>query len=131
MAADALAATGEGSGWIGPSEPGAADPATGTAVVRLRLSTFVPVGAVVQAAIEAFTAKDVVLVPVAALVRHGDGVSVFVVGADGKAQRREVTLGLESEDEAAVSSGVAAGDRVVVKGQQGLPDGASVTVAEE
>jgi RND family efflux transporter MFP subunit len=124
---------GEGAGLpaVVASLPGAADPATGTAAVRLRLSAFVPVGAVVQVAIEGETAKDAVIVPAAAVLRQGDEPSVFVVGADGIAHRRPVTLGLESNEDVQILKGVKSGEKVVVKGQDELPDGAAVAVAAE
>jgi RND family efflux transporter MFP subunit len=121
----------EGLAAVVASQPGAADPATGTAVVRLRLSTFVPVGAVVRVAMEAEATQDAVIVPAAALVRQGNAISVFVIAGNGKAERRVVTVGLESGEEAEVRSGLKASDRVVVEGQEDLPDGAAVTVADE
>ncbi len=51
-------------------------------------------------------------------------------GADGKAHRRAVVVGLVSEEEAQIVSGVREGEKVVVKGQDELPDGASVTIEE-
>jgi hypothetical protein len=50
------------------------------------------------------------------------------LGADGKAHRREVEIGLAGTDEVEVLSGVEASEKVIVKGQSGLPDGASVAV---
>jgi membrane fusion protein (multidrug efflux system) len=52
---------------------------------------------------------------------------LFVV--DGAvARRRPVSLGLEEEGQVEVVRGLAAGDRVIVAGQGGLKDGASVKV---
>jgi RND family efflux transporter MFP subunit len=111
--------------------PGAADPATGTAPVRLRLSAALPVGTPVQADIEAETVKDALVVPASAIVRDGDKAAVFVVDADGKAHRREVEVGLAGSDEVQIVSGLEISESVVVKGQTDLPDGASVTVEKE
>jgi RND family efflux transporter MFP subunit len=112
--------------------PGAADPATGTALVRLRLSTALPVGSPVQVDIEAESVAGALIVPASAVV-HDDQEKavVYVVGPDGKAHRRPVEVGLEGGDDVQVLSGVAATDKVVVTGQDELPDGAAVTVEPE
>lgn len=108
--------------------PGAADPATGTAPVRLQLAGVLPVGTTVQADIEAETVNDALVIPAAAVVRDEGKAHVYVLGADGKAHRREVEIGLASTDEVQVLSGVEASEKVIVKGQSGLPDGAAVAV---
>ena len=53
----------------------------------------------------------------------------MIVKDDKKAHRQVVKLGLTDGEQVEVLSGVAAGDRVIVKGQNGLPDGAAVTIA--
>ena len=53
----------------------------------------------------------------------------MIVKDDKKAHRQVVTVGLTDGEQVEVLSGVAAGDRVIVKGQNGLPDGADVTIA--
>ena len=50
-----------------------------------------------------------VLVPAAAVVHEDDKTAVFVVGADGKAHRRPVTVGIETAEDAEIESGVTAG----------------------
>jgi multidrug efflux pump subunit AcrA (membrane-fusion protein) len=63
-------------------------------------------------------------------VQHeGDEAFVMIVKDDKKAHKQVVTLGLTDGEQVEVLSGVAAGDRVIVKGQNGLPDGADVTIA--
>jgi len=102
----------------------------GTATVPVRLAfaatANVPVGAPVQISIDAEVHKNVVLVPVAAVVHEGDETMVFVV-ADGKAHRRTVTVGITNEEHSEIRAGLKAGEDVVVSGQNGLPDGATVT----
>jgi RND family efflux transporter MFP subunit len=112
------------------SLPAAVDTATGTAVVRISAPPGLAVGMPVQVEIEAEQRTGVVLVPAAAVVREDDKTAVFVVGADGKAHRRAVTVGVANDDDAEIETGVKAGEKVVVKGQEELPDGAAVTVAE-
>ena len=53
-----------------------------------------------------------------------------MVAAGEKAQKRKVTLGLKTPKEVEIASGLKAGEQVIVKGQQGLPDGAAIAVAK-
>ena len=46
---------------------------------------------------------------------------VMVAGADNKAHKRKVTVGLTTPKVAEISSGLKAGDAVIVQGQQGFP----------
>jgi len=106
------------------------DPATGTAAIRISVSGALPVGTPVEIAIVAEERSGALIVPAAAIVREENKTTVFVVGADGKAHRRAVVVGIVSEEEAQIVSGVREGEKVVVKGQDELPDGASVTIEE-
>ena len=110
--------------------PAAADVATGTAGVRVALSGAMPVGTPVQVEIEAEQRSGAVIVPVEAVVRDEQKTGVFVVGPDKKAHRREVVVGITSADDVQIVSGVRAGEQVIVKGQEELPDGAAVTIEE-
>ena len=114
------------------ARPVAVQPGTVTVAIRLAFTgaASYPVGAPVEVEIERETHKDVVLVPVSAVVREGSETAVFVV-ADGKAARRPVVLGLESTARAEITSGITAGDTVITGGQNGLPDGATVAPAVE
>jgi cobalt-zinc-cadmium efflux system membrane fusion protein len=61
--------------------------------------------------------RSAVLVPAAAVVREGVSAFVFVQKAPGRFQRRTVSLGREAEgNRVEVTSGLAAGDTVVVEG---------------
>jgi HlyD family secretion protein len=66
-----------------------------------------------------------VIVPKAAL-RQQDGRDVVMVVQGGRAERRAVTVSQMVSDEAVVSAGIAAGDRVIVEGPAGLADGTVV-----
>src|ERR1019366_6891320 len=66
-----------------------------------------------------------VIVRKAALQQQGGRDVVFVL-LSGKAERRAVTVSQTRTDEAVVSAGVAAGERVIVDGPAGLADGAAV-----
>jgi multidrug efflux pump subunit AcrA (membrane-fusion protein) len=80
----------------------------------------------VQVRIDTQEHRDVVLVPIAAVVREAEETAVFVVNGD-KAERKVVTLGLEDGEHIEIKSGIKAGDQVIIKGQAGLPDGAKIT----
>jgi RND family efflux transporter MFP subunit len=110
----------------------AVDPSTGTVRVRLTFAqgTRVPAGTPVRVEIEAEEHENAVIVPVAALAHEGGSAFVFVVGSDGHARRTPVELGIVTGNEAEIVKGVGAGDRVIVRGQVALPDGAAVTVEE-
>lgn len=71
--------------------------------------------------------EDVVRVPAPALV---DGPAVFVVGQDGVARKRPVTVGASTTDVVEITSGLAAGESVVRFGQGRLADGDLVTTVE-
>jgi RND family efflux transporter MFP subunit len=72
---------------------------------------------------------DVVRVPTAALRRENDSVLVVIVD-QGKARRVPVTIGLDGSEYTEITSGLRGGEKVVVEGNFGIPDGASVDVAE-
>jgi RND family efflux transporter MFP subunit len=114
------------------SRPAAVEPGTAAAPVRLAFvsPTKMAVGTPVQVSIEAESHTNVVLVPVSAIMREGEAIAVMVVGADNKAHRQTVTLGISDGERTEVASGIKAGDRVIISGQNGLPDGAPVTVTE-
>jgi multidrug efflux pump subunit AcrA (membrane-fusion protein) len=61
-------------------------------------------------------------------VRDGEDSVVMTVGPDSKAHRNIVDVGVVTEDAAEIRKGIKSGDRVIIRGQNGLPDGASVTV---
>lgn len=76
------------------------------------------------------TLEDAVLVPLEALVDLGEQRAVFVV-VDGVARRRVVELGPVVGERVVVLSGVAAGEPVVVEGEQRIADGQAVREAAE
>lgn len=110
--------------------PAAVDTATSSARVRLTLDEAArpALGLPVEVSIVVSSRDAAVAVPAAAVVRQGDTVSVFVV-ADGKAVRHDAVTGLASDQNVELLKGAAAGDRVIVDGLDGLPDGAKVSVA--
>jgi membrane fusion protein, multidrug efflux system len=78
--------------------------------------------------------KQVIMPTVA--VRRGApngvvGTFAYVVKADDTVEVRPITLGIVDGERAAVSSGLAAGERVVTEGGDRLRDGAKVTVPQD
>jgi membrane fusion protein (multidrug efflux system) len=73
------------------------------------------------------TDASALLVPEQALVPQGTRQFVYLV-VDGKAVRREVTLGTRLRGQVQILSGLAAGESVVVEGTQRLRDGVPVQV---
>lgn len=71
--------------------------------------------------------KPAVVVPLAAVRKDGDKDVVFVVQGD-HVERRAVGLAAGQGDEAVVTSGLSAGERVVTEGPADLKDGALVSV---
>ena len=72
--------------------------ATGDVRLAFDVPTTLPAGAAVQIAILAEERKNVLVVPAAAIVSEGDKTFVFVAGADSKAHRKVVTIGLTTHD---------------------------------
>jgi membrane fusion protein (multidrug efflux system) len=73
------------------------------------------------------THADAIVIPRDALVLDSLGDTVFVKSGE-EAERREVRLGLRSENSVEVLEGLAEGDLLIVVGQDGLADGTPVTV---
>lgn len=64
--------------------------------------------------IQTWSASNVVKVPISALVRQGEGWSVFTVDKGGRAQPVAIEVGPMNDREAAVMRGLGAGRRVIV-----------------
>ena len=112
------------------SRPAAVDPGTASVPIRLAFAVpdVAPIGAPVQVTINAEEHRNVVLVPAAAVIREGEEAAVFIANGD-KAERRVVMIGLSDDQHAEIVSGLKAGEPVIITGQAGLPDGATISVA--
>lgn len=73
-------------------------------------------------------ARRSVVVPKAA-VHQQDGRDVVLVVQNGRAERRAVTVGSSTGEEATVNAGLSAGDRVILDWPPGLTDGVKVKQA--
>jgi RND family efflux transporter MFP subunit len=109
--------------------PAAADALSGSARVRIALEGQPPFPANATVAVEIFSAEHsgIVVIPSEAVVEEAGHAYVYVVDREQKAHRREIERGIDSGREVEVRSGVAPGDRVIVAGQNALPDGATVS----
>lgn len=80
-----------------------------------------------EVVLEVSTHEDALVLPQKAVVENK---YVYLV-QDGKALKREITLGLQNSSWVEILSGVKEGDRVIVEGNYGLEDGAAVEVRGE
>ena len=74
------------------------------------------------------TRRGLVLVPTVAVQRGSSGPFVYVVGPDGTARVRPVSVALGEGADTGTSAGVKPGETVVVDGQDKLQDGSRVDV---
>lgn len=75
--------------------------------------------------------KDALVIPEAALIATREGYIVFRVNDAGRAERREVSVGLRNPGIAQITAGLEAGDRVVRTGHMRVADGVPLSIAEE
>ncbi|MGN6261225.1 MAG: efflux RND transporter periplasmic adaptor subunit [Ralstonia sp.] len=105
------------------------DPATGTITLRAIVPnadrTLLP-GMYVRARLEQAVDEQAITVPQQAVTRSPDGASVMVVDEKGMAAVRQVQADRSTGTEWIVSSGLKAGDKVIVDGLQKVHPGAPV-----
>ena len=70
--------------------------------------------------------KDAIAVPDTAIVERGQLIGVFVVGPEGVAQFRIVTIGKRAEGQSEILSGLSEGDEIVISDTERIKDGAKV-----
>ena len=73
------------------------------------------------------TLRGTIIVPTAAVQRSPESAFVYVVKADNTVEVRNITPGPVEGDAAAITAGLAPGDRVVIDGVDKLQPGAAVT----
>ena len=97
--------------------------------VRFSAPTRLATGQPVNVTIVADRLTNVIVIPTVAIIRDGDEVFVMVAGEDDdKAHKTPVTLGASASGMTQVKTGVKAGNLVIVRGQEGLPDEAAIVV---
>ncbi len=110
----------------------ALDPGSTTVEVWLKIankSGSLKVGTPVKVSITGRSVDKAWKIPTAAVVTAQDGTkSVMVVGDDGAAHKKPVTLGITDADDVQVTSGLAPGDMVITGGAYGLDDGTKVKI---
>jgi membrane fusion protein (multidrug efflux system) len=108
------------------------DPTTGSVILRIVFpnpqGVLLP-GMFVRAVVKEGTNEQAILIPQQTVSRDPKGnPSVLIVGAEGKVQQRPLTVDRAIGDQWLVSSGLAAGEQVVVEGMQKARPGGSVKV---
>ena len=98
--------------------------------LRLDMTEALAVGQTVRVTIPTADLREVLAVPRDALVLRGDGIAVFIVGEDQTARRIRVTTGIGAGEWIEVKGPIQAGDQVVVRGNERLRPGQTVTVQE-
>jgi multidrug efflux pump subunit AcrA (membrane-fusion protein) len=110
----------------------ALDPGSTTVEVWLKIdnkSGALKVGTPVKVSITGRTEAKAWKIPASSILTAQDGTkSVMVVGADGAAHRKPVTLGLQDAEDVQITAGLAPSDLVITGGAYGLDDGAKVKV---
>jgi len=90
-----------------------------------------PVGQTLRVSIPTSDPKDTLVVPRDALVLRPNGISVFILDGEQKAKQVTVTTGIGSADRIEVSGELADGDMVVIRGNERLRTGQSVSIMED
>jgi RND family efflux transporter MFP subunit len=110
----------------------ALDPGSTTVEIWLRIENrkgTLKVGTPVHASIFGRQAKQALTVPSSALLTAQDGSkSVMVVGADGAAHSKPVSVGITDDGRVQITSGLTAGDMVITSGNYALDEGTKVKV---
>jgi len=108
------------------------DPSTGTAMIRAEFpnkeSRLMP-GQYVKLKVLGVERPNVLTVPQEAVLNTPNGTFVLVVGADGKAERRPVTLGDWLGSDWVVEFGLKSGELVIVDNIQKVQPGMEVKIA--
>ncbi|HEY0776362.1 MAG TPA: efflux RND transporter periplasmic adaptor subunit, partial [Gemmatirosa sp.] len=111
-----------------------ADPASRTYAVKVALPNAAGAlrgGMIATVLLPTARVRDAIVVPAAAVARDPDGATVVYVytPADGRVRARQVQVGDARGADVEIARGLAAGEPVVVAGQQRLRDGSPVVVA--
>ena len=110
------------------------EPTTGSFILRAIVpnpdNRLLP-GMYVRAVLDEGVVPDAILVPEQGITRDPKGnATAFVVGTDGKAELRPVTVTRTVGDQWLVDGGLKAGDRVIIEGLQKIRPGAPVQPTE-
>ncbi len=89
-----------------------------------------PVGQTLRVSVPTSNVREALVVPRDALVLRPGGISVFVVDSDQNAKQIMVTTGIGSGDQIEVIGDLSDGDMVIIRGNERLRPGQSVSVME-
>jgi HlyD family secretion protein len=110
----------------------ALDPGSTTVEVWLKVDNkagTLKVGTPIKVSITGRTVEQALKIPASSVLTAQDGSkSVMVVGSDGAAHRKPVTLGIADGEDVQITEGVSKSDAVITTGAYGLDDGAKVKV---
>lgn len=87
---------------------------------RIRPGMFARIDLIVEERPEAIT------VPQRSVLRRDNAIYLYVANDEGRAERREVTLGIESAGRVEVREGLQPGERVITRGQNLIQEGTAV-----
>jgi RND family efflux transporter MFP subunit len=86
-------------------------------------------GTTAQLSIVAQSLENALLVPSTALLSQPDGnPAVMIAGPDNRVHLQVVEIGIQSKGQTQITSGVKAGQRIVVNGGYGLPDNTKILI---
>lgn len=127
----------DGSAMLGLGKVAVLDNQVNQATATLRLKALVPnpdrklwPNAFVKARMLVETKADALVIPAVAIQRGPQGAYVYVVGDDKTAQLRTIEVGTIVGDNATITRGLTAGERVVVEGASQLRSGGKVSPIE-
>jgi HlyD family secretion protein len=110
----------------------ALDPGSTTVEVWIETrkpSAYLKPGMTVNIEITAKTIKDAIAVPSDAIFKNAEGASyVVVAGTDRKAHQKVVELGVRNSELTQITSGIHAGDPIVISGGYAVPDGTAIEI---
>jgi len=89
-----------------------------------------PVGQTLRVSVPISNTRDALVVPRDALVLRPGGISVFVVDSEQKAKQVMVTTGIGTGDQIEVHGDLLDGNTVIVRGNERLQPGQSVSIME-
>jgi RND family efflux transporter MFP subunit len=104
-----------------------------THLFELRLdiaSNRFPVGQTVRVSIPTSDTREALVVPRDALVLRPEGITVFIVDENQKASQKAVTTGIGAGDRIEVFGELKDGDTVIIRGNERLQPGQSVSIME-
>jgi HlyD family secretion protein len=110
----------------------ALDPGSTTVEVWVetrKASSSLKPGMTVGLEITAKTVKDAIAAPSNAIFTNAEGASyVLIAGTDRKAHQKVVQLGVRNSELTQITSGINAGDPIIVSGGYAIPDGTAIEI---